>query len=68
MAECRALGDEPQLYPDHKRYFVDGNWLLSELEQNGYEILFFRKGADVSKLQEENPLIIRVIAKKNAER
>lgn len=63
MAECRAVGDEPRLYTDHKRNFVDGNWLLKELEQNGYEILYFRKGADVAKLKGENPLVIRIIAK-----
>lgn len=63
MAECRATGDEPRLYPDHKRHFIDGNWLLKELERNGYEILYFRKAADVAKFQGENPLVIRVIAK-----
>lgn len=64
MAECRAEGDKPLLYPGHKRNLINGDWLIGSLLGNGFEILYFNKSHGLAKYNGEDPYIIRVIAKK----
>lgn len=64
VAETRAKGDIPTLYTNHKRYFTDPKWLIKTLLNNNFEILYFKEDYNLAKYKKENPLIIRVIAKR----
>ncbi|MFA6706014.1 MAG: class I SAM-dependent methyltransferase [Bacteroidales bacterium] len=64
MSEFRVKGDEPKIYKDHKRNLVDSDWFLQLLIYNNFEILYFKKGRGMAKYKTEDPLVIRVIAKK----
>jgi len=64
MAEFRVKGDKPKLYKDHKRNLVDSDWFIQLLIANNFEILYFNKGRGMAKYKNEDPLVIRVIAKK----
>lgn len=64
MAEFRAKGDKPRLYTNHKRNFIDEEWVKNVLKANGFKILYFKKSRGFSKFKGEDPLIVRVIAKK----
>lgn len=63
-AEARSIGDKPVLYPEHKRNFVDGDWLLFQMILRGFKILFYQKSRGLAEYKNEDPLVIRVIAKK----
>ena len=62
--ECRAKGDKPKIWKNHKRNYIDGNWLLKTMIKKGFEIKYFQKGRGLAKFKNEDPLVIRVIAKK----
>ncbi len=64
IAECRAKGDKPILYRNHKRHLVDGNKLIKKLLKNKFDILYYKKGYNMAVMKEENPLIIRIIGRK----
>lgn len=64
MAEFRAIGDLPELYPNHKRNFIDCDWLLHLLIVNKFEILYFKKSRGLAKFKGEDPLVARVICRK----
>jgi len=66
-AEARAIGDEPKVYPEHERHFVDGNELLYTLAANGFEILHFEKRRGLAPYKDEDPLLVRVVAKKTCD-
>jgi hypothetical protein len=62
-AEFRSVGDEP-LRQDHYRRLIDGERFLGKLLRLGYEIQRYEKGRGLAKFGEEDPLIIRVIARR----
>ena len=62
VAEARAVGDKPVLYPKHKRFFVDGDKLIRTLQRNNFDILYYQKGSGLAKYKDEDPLVVRVIA------
>lgn len=64
MAECRSIGDEPRLYKIHKRNFVDGEWLLTNLIRAEFKIMYYQKSRELAKYKNEDPLVLRVIAQK----
>jgi len=64
VAECRASGDKPILYPDHERNFINPSKLNVMLILNGYTIMDSVTGTGYAKLGKENPLILRTIAVK----
>ena len=64
MAECRSIGDNPLLYRNHDRNLIDGNWLLMSLIDNGFEVIYYQKAYGLAKFNEEDPYVIRVIARK----
>ena len=64
MAECRAKGDKPKIFKNHKRNFIDGDVLLNLLHKQNFKILFFKVSKNLAKYKGEDPLIIRVIAKR----
>lgn len=64
VAEARAIGDKPKLYPKHQRWLIDPEWLIGHMVTIGYEILYFEKGRGLAKYKGEDPLIVRIIAKR----
>lgn len=64
VAEYRVKGDKPKIYTNHKRNFIDQDWLLTVLIREGYEIKFSQVSKDLAPFKNENPLIGRVVAKK----
>ncbi len=64
VAEARIVGDEPVLYKNHKRYFVRSQWLLNYLSIMGFRITYFEEGRGLAKYKNEDPLVMRVIAKR----
>ena len=61
--EFRDKEDEPILFK-HERNKVDSNIILKLLLRNKFDILYFNKSKGLAKLDGENPLICRIIAKK----
>lgn len=64
VAEARAQGDEPSIYTDHDRNFLNGGWLLTVLIRSGFDIEYYEKGHGLAVYRDEDPLIIRIIAKR----
>jgi hypothetical protein len=64
VAEARAIGDTPRLYPDHYRYFINPNLLFKRLITEGFNVEYFEHGRGLAKYKNEDPLVIRVIAKR----
>jgi len=64
IAEFRCKGDKPTIWNNHKRNFIDGDAFLKTMYKLGYEILYYKKGRDVAKFKNENPLVIRVVARR----
>jgi len=64
MAEFRDKTDDPKLYKNHKRNLVDGEWIKQLLINNGFKIIYYKKGRNMAKYRDENPMVVRVIAKK----
>ena len=64
IAECRAEKDVPIIYKKHKRTKANGEELIRLLIDNGFKILYYKKAHGLAKYKEEDPLIIRIIAKK----
>lgn len=64
FAEFRTTGDEPTLYKDHKRKFVDVYWFLKELKKKGYGDVWYDHGKGFAKYKGEDPLVFRILTKK----
>lgn len=64
VAEARVTGDKPKLYKNHQRWFVDPEWLIGHMVTIGFEILYFEKGRGLAPYKGEDPLVLRIIAKK----
>jgi SAM-dependent methyltransferase len=64
MAEFRDAEDKPKLFKKHKRTKVNGEWVKSILEYNGFEIIHYQREKGLAKYRGEDPLIVRVIARK----
>jgi len=64
VAEARHVGDSPAVYPEHERHYVDGQWLLDVLADNGFVVHFYEMGRGLAPYKNEDPLLMRVIAKR----
>jgi len=64
IAEFRAKEDVPLLYPNHYRNLIDGNDFLNLLIEKQFNIIHYSKSNGVAKFKQENPIVIRIIAKK----
>ena len=64
VAEYRVEGDEPIIYKEHKRNFINQEWLLLNLIMNNYKIEYSIVSNGLAKYKKEDPLIGRVIAYK----
>lgn len=62
--EFRAKNDIPILYPDHYRNIIDENNLLIKILSKGFDLIYYSKSYGVAKYKKEDPLIVRIIAKK----
>ena len=62
--EARAKGDKPILYTDHERRLIDPVQLIKKLDKVGFKNIDLKLGHGFAKLKDEDPYIIRVIAKK----
>lgn len=51
-------------YTDHYRRFIDMNELEQELKDIGFEILFKKEGRGMAVYKQDDPVILRIIAKK----
>jgi len=67
VAEYRVKGDEPVIYKEHKRNFINQEWLLLNLIMNNYRIEYSIVSRGLAKYKKEDPLIGRVIAHKYGE-
>ena len=65
IAEFRAEDDVPILYTNHYRNLISGSWILKQMLDNNYEILYFQKDHNLAVYKNENPSIIRLIGRKN---
>lgn len=66
MAEFRAAGDQPILYPNHKRTYVSEVEIRDKLQHAGFQILHSETGYGLARWRHEDPLIVRVIAMKDS--
>lgn len=65
VAEARAVGDQPRIYPEHERHYVDGQKLLTFLLDSGFIVQFYEVGQGLAPYRNEDPMLIRIIAKKH---
>jgi len=63
LAEFRVDGDEPILYPDHTRYLVNAEWFEKVIYEL-YNVEFICVSKNLAVYKEENPIVMRVIARK----
>lgn len=57
--------DRKKIYADHDRNYVDVTQLVKDLKDSGFQILFFKEGTGLSKFRDEDPHLVRVIARKS---
>lgn len=62
--EARAEGDVPILFPDHWRRMINPGKLLNKVIRAGYKKIEVSYGHGKAKYKGEDPLIVRIIAKK----
>ena len=63
-AEARAIGDKPVVYPEHDRNYIDGEWLRNLLVENGFEVEHYEVARGLAPYKSEDPLLVRIIAKR----
>ncbi len=49
---------------DHYRRFIDYNFILDELRENKFKILYSIESKGLAKYKEQDPVIIRIVAQK----
>jgi len=66
LIEARTTDDEgrTKIYDDHNRNYVDVNKLVSDLKYHGFEIRYLAEGTNFSKMEDEDPHLVRVVAHK----
>jgi len=64
--EVRSANDDKNkwTYQKHKRILRSQRKLIKMFWAKGYDIMFFKEGKGLAKYKREDPLIIRIIAKK----
>ncbi len=66
MAEARSINDN-SFEKTHKRNLIDGNELVTTLIKNNFQILYFKEGKNMAIYKNQNPVVVRVIARKKNE-
>jgi tellurite methyltransferase len=64
--EARTTKDKERykIYKGHERNYINTEQLRNDLKKNKFKILFFKEGTGMSLYKDENPHLVRVIAKK----
>src|SRR3990167_6013213 len=64
--EARTIDDKfrPKIFKKHERNFVNVAQLVKDLKDNNFQIILLREGAGMSKYKNEDPYLVRVVAKK----
>ncbi len=64
--EARTIEDNgrKKVHDDHDRNYVDVPQLVKDLKDNGFQISFLKEGTGLSKYKDEDPHLVRVIARK----
>ncbi|WP_434798852.1 class I SAM-dependent methyltransferase [Terrisporobacter vanillatitrophus] len=60
----RKVAKNTYIYNEHCRRFVVIEELIDKLESIGFEIIFANQDKDYAKYKDQNPIVIRIIAKK----
>lgn len=66
MLEFRNIGDFPKIYRNHKRNLIDGIETMSVLKNLGFNIIHFQLSRGLAAFKDENPLLCRIIARKES--
>lgn len=66
MFEFRNVGDDPQLFKNHKRTSIDGRDIFDALVVHGFNIMYYTVSRGLAKYKTEDPLICRIIATKKS--
>ena len=61
--EFRSDKDDSYL-KDHYRRKINGNDIVKKIIDLGYQLLYYKESKDLAVYKEQNPIIIRIIAKK----
>jgi len=64
IAEFRDISDKPKIYKNHIRNLIDGEWVKNMLINKNFKIIYYKKSKNLAKYKNENPTIVRIIAKK----
>jgi len=64
--EYRSYKDDKSqwVYKDHERKLRTNQGLINLLWENGYELVYFIEAKGLAKYKKEDPLVVRIIAKK----
>lgn len=62
--EVRSNKDKPLIYKNHKRYLRSGKKLIDIIYSHKYELMYYIESTGLAKYKNEDPVIIRIIAKK----
>lgn len=60
----RKVAKNTYIYNEHCRRFIVIEELIDKLKSIGFEIIFANQGKDYAKYKDQNPIVIRIIAKK----
>ena len=63
LAEFRVKGDEPVLYKDHERTYWDVDEILKLFKKKDWNLQYW-VGKGFAKYKNEDPLIMRIVAKR----
>ncbi len=64
LGEC--MGKDEYIYNDHYRRFINKDELVKRVENMGMEVLFLDENQGYAPLDDQDPVLIRLIAKKPA--
>lgn len=64
VAEFRVKGDEPVIYKDHKRVYWTPEEFLKLFDKKDWKFVAHQVGRDLANYKNENPLVMRVIARR----
>jgi cyclopropane fatty-acyl-phospholipid synthase-like methyltransferase len=65
--EARTTEDKrtKKIFENHERHYVDVPRLVKDLKNNNFQIEHLTEGRGLSRYKEEDPHLVRIIAKKN---
>ncbi len=58
------VGNNAYIYNNHYRRFINKDSIVHKLKLVGFNIIYAEEGNDWAVYKEENPIVLRIIAKK----